>query len=168
MANCIECAKLDLISNGHFRGALTHSGVRKLRCELAQQCSIYLWLATPLCNYHLLFRAAYCGHAWLCRWKADGLGCYNTSGSPSPLSLLLPYCLITPRSSSLSCLGGIFSVHSVEIGSAQPRSWSPGAEIVRILAPIFSEQIALVRSTTLCYGAALTVHSISPRPFLLV
>ena len=52
--------------------------------------------------------------------------------------------------------------------SAQPRSWSPGAEIVRILAPIFSEQIALVRSTTLCYGAALTVHSISPRPFLLV
>ena len=38
--------------------------------------------------------------------------------------------------------------------SARPRSWSPGVEIVRILAPIFSEQIALVRSTTLCYRAA--------------
>ena len=113
---------------------------------------------TPLCNYHLLFRAAYCGgHAWLCR--ASGRGDGRTWLPYSWLSLPLPYCLITPRSSSFSYLGGIFSVHSVG-GSVQPSrarlnsARSPGAEIVRILAPIFSEQIALVRSTTLRYGAA--------------
>ena len=39
------------------------------------------------------------------------------------------------------------------IGSAQSAAQGPEAEIVRILAPIFSEQIALVRSTTLDYGA---------------
>ena len=79
---------------------------------------------TPLCNYHLLFRAAYCGgHAWLCR--ASGRGGGRTWLLYSWLSLPLPYCLITPRSSSssFSYLGGIFSVHSVGgIGSAEPGS----------------------------------------------
>lgn len=95
---------------------------------------------------HIVVMPGYVGRT---RTDADGLGWQLYSW----LSLALPYCLITPRSSSFSCLGGIFSVHSVG-GSVQPSSArSPGAEIVRILAPIFPEQIALVRSTTLYYGA---------------
>ena len=80
----------------------------------------------------------------------DGLGCYNTSGSPSPPSpLLFNY---TTLLLALLSRGHIFCPQRRDRFSPASE-WSPGAEIVRILAPIFSEQIALVRSTILFYRA---------------
>ena len=139
---------------------------RSIRGKLTAS-SIYLRRAhTPLCNYHLLFRAAYCGHAWLCRAdrRTRGLGCFTLFAPSASRSLVypsLPYCLITPRSLAppRSPVSGAYFLSTDKtvlggIGSAQSAAQGPGAEIVRILAPIFSEQIALVRSTTLDYGAA--------------